>query len=149
MLDADMLIVDGGTVNISATADLVAGTDASAAVNLGKTGIPEDCWFLVHITTGSAEAIEPLSFHLQVTVDNGSNWTTSVAAVTFLTVVAAGNEILAVACGPIDLRVDKPYAAADIDVRVCADWTTVAVADDVTYDAYLCGRQSFRAVDAA
>ena len=144
MLDADLLIVDGGTIDISSTHDF--DTEASTAVNVGKVGLPRDCWFVIHITEGSAQAIEPVVFSLQVTVDNGTTWNT-IAKIS-VNVVTAATPLFAVPCGPVDLRVEN-YATANIDVRVLPGWVEVENADDVTYDAYLAGPQSFRAFDDA
>ena len=143
MLDIDTRIVSAGAVDISA-----ATPQQTAAVNVGKNGLAGEIWFVVHITDGTDQAVEPVTFELQVTIDNGSTYST-VAAVTFHTLVATAaveSEILAVPVGPIDLRTEQ-IAAASIDVRVQSRHVVVADADDLTFDAYLAGPQPFPPAD--
>jgi hypothetical protein len=133
MLDVDTRLQNATVLDISA-----GGPDNGTAFNVGRNGLAGEIWFVVHITDGTAAAIEPLTFDLEYTIDNGTTWNTA-ATVTFQALAAAA-ELQAVPVGPIDLRTEA-YAAANIDVRVTANWTTVASADDVTYSAYLAGPQ--------
>lgn len=134
MLDINTRIVSAGVIDIS-----VGSSQSFTAVNLGRVGLPVDTAFVVHITDVSAQAITPVNWYLEVTKDNGSTWER--VAVIEADVVSA-KAIFSVPAGLNDIRPEH-VAGADIDVRVTATYTNVASADDVTFDAYLAGPQSF------
>jgi len=131
---ATVLDVDGGGA--------VARTENSASFTLGRSGLVEGLNFVVHITDGTVAVIEPAVFNLQVSVDNGSVWQT-VASITAS--VADNPVLLSAPAGLNDLR-HEAYTPANVLLRVSVSYTGVAATqtDNVTYDAYLAGRQTQR-----
>lgn len=137
-MDEDLLLA--GTLATPATIDISETPDnAEAAVNLGKVGLPDQCYFVVVITAGSAEAVVPVTWEFQFTDDNGSTWHT---VGTITANVVTGPAAFAV---PVGLASFAPegIASASIDVRVNTSWTEVEVDDNISYNAFLAGPQGF------
>ncbi len=138
-LDEDLILA--GTLATAQTVDISATvTLAQTAVNLGKCGLPDQAYFVVIISVGSADAsVEPVVFQLQMTDDNGSTWHT----VGSITVNVINNP--AAFAVPVGLASFAPegIASASIDIRAVANWETTAGTDDFDYRAFLAGPQSF------
>ena len=133
-MDLNLRLANAVVLDISA-----ASPQTVAAVNLGQVGLPNQATFVLVITDATAQAVTPVEFQLQFTDDNGSTWHT-VATITANVVTA--NTAFAVAAG-LNVFAPELLAAANIDLRVRTTHTVVASADDITYDAYLAGPQSF------
>ena len=136
MLDVNDRIVNAGIIDISA-----AATQSFTAFELGRVGLPVDTYFVVHVTEGTAAAVTPVNWFLEISLDNGSTWD-RVAVIEADTIT--GTYILAVPAGLNDIRPENVQPGSNIDARVTATWTTVASADDITFSAYLAGPQSYQ-----
>jgi len=133
-LDLNLRAANAVVIDISA-----ATPQNTAALNLGKSGLPDQLYLVVVITDPSAQAVTPVEFRLQFTDDNGTTWHT---VGTITANVVSANAAFAV---PVGLASFAPegIASANIDVRVQTTHVVVASGDDITYDAYLAGPQSF------
>lgn len=141
MLDVNAKIVAAGLLDVDG-GGAVARTENSASFTLSRAGLVEGMDFVVHITDGTAAVIEPATFNLQVSIDNGTVWQT----VATVTVSVADNVLLLSSpVGLEDIR-GEAYTPANILLRVSVSYTGVAATntDNVTYDAYLAGRQGTR-----
>jgi hypothetical protein len=73
MLDILSKIVAAGVLDVDGTG-AGAKVENSATFNLGRTGLPSQMSFVVHITDGTVAVIEPVTFSLQVSLDGGTDW---------------------------------------------------------------------------
>lgn len=105
----------------------------TAPVTIGRVGLSEGLHFIVHITDGTAQAVTPVSWVLQLSTDGGTSWR-DIAIVTAN--VVSSKAILSTPVGLIDHRPEN-FAEGNIRVRIRTTHTTVASSDNISYDAYL------------
>lgn len=133
MLDAELQIVDSVTIDVSDSATPAAST----TFQMEKRGFPRNTCFIVHIEeTADDNALDPVRFELDVTVDDETSWHT-VAVIEL-----SGNGSVtkkgpySVPVGPMDFKADV-RADTKIGLRVRVVLATTGSTDDFTYSAYL------------
>jgi hypothetical protein len=113
---------------------------SAVAVNLGKTGLIDKLACTVFITEVSAQAVNPVIFNFEYTLDNGANWYRHGSG-TVKTVAAKTMISFPVGFGDL---VPELVPEADIDWRVTSQIpATVANADDFAWQAYLGEHQGY------
>lgn len=139
-LDIELKIASSVLVDVSASATPAA----TPTFELSHQGFPTQACFIVHIEESVSvadNAIDPVKFFLDVTVDDEVSWHT-VAVIDLEGDGAVTNKgIYSVPIGPMDFRAEmKPAdvgSDSQIALRVRCTLGTTGSTDDFTYSAYL------------
>jgi hypothetical protein len=155
MFDAELQIVSSQVVDVSENAEQLSTSVTADKLLVGKRGFPENSRFVVHIEATDIvtadDAVEPVKFVLQGTLDQGSNWFDMVTITLVDHASLTKKGVYSAPLGFQDFRMEmRVEAAADddeLELRVAVQYSDTTETHNFTYSAYIGTGNQFRSND--